>query len=91
MADLRSQRLELKKSQLQGSIGLSTSTATASYTTSNVPAVTTVLAYPSKSDAPNITRWSSSEINQFNTVCLNHRIFQLNNAEAWQFVIHSFP
>jgi hypothetical protein len=43
MADLRSQLLELKKSQLQSSIGMSSSTATASYTTSNVPAVTTVL------------------------------------------------
>ena len=60
MADLRSQLLELEKSHLQSSIGMSSSTATASYSTPNVPAVTTVLAYPSKSDAPNITRWSSS-------------------------------
>ena len=61
MADLRSQSMELMKSQLQGSIGLSTITATASYTTPNFPAVTTALAYPSRSDAPNITRWSRSE------------------------------
>ena len=81
-ADIRSQLLELKQSQQKG-ISVSASAATVAAATLPLPVVTTVLAYTSKSDAQNISCWSSSDITQFDTFCLYHRIYQLTTTEAW--------
>jgi len=90
MASLRAEIEDLRRSQ--GSLHQATSsTHTNTTLTPTVPSVTTVLAYPSKSDAPIILRWSSSEIELFHTFCLNHRIMQLQPTEAWQILTHSFP
>ena len=57
----------------------------------NNSSVTTVLAYPSKSDAPTITIWNIAEIDAFERYCRESRIFQCPHDEAWRAIRNVFP
>ena len=57
----------------------------------NNASVTTVLAYPSKSDAPIITTWKLTDIEAFEGYCKDSRIFQCPNDEAWRALRNVFP
>ena len=63
----------------------------------NNATVTTVLAYPSKSDAPTITTWKftkltlTTDIDAFERYCKDSRIFQHPNDEAWRALRNVFP
>ena len=57
----------------------------------NNASVTTVLAYPSKSDAPIITTWKLTDIEAFERYCKDSRIFQYPNDEAWRALRNVFP
>jgi hypothetical protein len=57
----------------------------------NNASVTTVLAYPSKSDTPIITTWKLTDIEAFERFCKDSRIFQYPNDEAWRALQNVFP
>jgi len=57
----------------------------------NNASVTTVFAYSSKSDAPTITTWKLTDIEEFERCCKDSRIFQYPNDEAWSSLRNVFP
>ena len=83
LADLRSRILELKQSQSAKIDQSQSSLSPIQQLSTTISNVTTVLAYPSKSDIPFISRWTSGDIDVFNNFCHNHRIFQLPLHDAW--------
>jgi hypothetical protein len=66
-------------------------TTSSRYNPFNSANVTTVLSYPSKSDAPIITTWKLTDIEAFERYCKDSRIFQYPNDEAWRALRNVFP
>jgi len=57
----------------------------------NNSSVSTVLSYPSKSDAPTITTWKIADIDAFERYCRELRIIQYPHDEAWRAIRNVFP
>ena len=51
----------------------------------------TVLAYPSKSDAPTITNWKNTNIDAFERYCTESRLFQFPKEGAGRSLNQALP